>query len=46
MKVVKTVAGVSGINYQALYRWESGYKERGEDAFPGNGNKYIKDDEK
>jgi len=45
-RTAKSVAEDLGINYQTLCRWKREYEQRGEDAFPGNGNKYVEDEEK
>lgn len=45
-RTIKSVAEDLGINYPTLCRWKREYEKRGEKAFPGNGNKYVEDEEK
>lgn len=42
---IKSVAEDLGVNYHTLCRWKREYLEREEDAFPGNGNKYVENEE-
>lgn len=42
---IKSVAEDLGVNYHNLCRWKRKYEERKEKAFPGNGNKYVENEE-
>ena len=45
-RTAKSVSEDLGINYQTLCRWKREYEGREENTFPGNGNKYVEDEEK